>query len=113
MRPRLYTPVRYFSAFLFVATAACRDADTPAASTTADPRPALTVAADGALRDDEIDRRDTYFAFNVTTTRTMEGGGSPGEPGIASLQSEEYATDESVYLEAGFGADGALRFNVF
>jgi|GEM_PF-2244277 len=112
MRPRLYTPVRYFAALLFVAAAACRDADTPAASA-ADPRPALTAAADGALRDDEIDLRDTYFAFNVTTTRTVEGGGSSGEPGIASLESEDYTTDESVYLEAGFGADGALRFNVY
>ncbi|HEY0015114.1 MAG TPA: alpha/beta hydrolase [Longimicrobium sp.] len=105
--------IRYFAALAFVAVGGCTDADTPAVSLSADLQPALTAAPAGALRDDEIDPRDTYFAVNVTTTRTVEGDGSPDGMGTASLDSPDHATDESTYLEAGYGSDGALRFNVY
>lgn len=88
MRTSARTRSRYFSAVVFLAAVGCRDADPPT-TPAADPPPALTLAADGVLRDGGIDPRDTYFAFNVTTTRTVEGG-SAREMGIASAESEEY-----------------------
>jgi pimeloyl-ACP methyl ester carboxylesterase len=112
MRTPARTRFRYFSAVVFLALAGCRDVVPPTAPA-ADLQPALTVAVDGTLRDAAIDPRDTYFAFNVTTTRTVEGGGSSGGMRIASAESEAYETDESAYLEAGFGSDGLLRFNVY
>jgi pimeloyl-ACP methyl ester carboxylesterase len=33
--------------------------------------------------------------------------------GTASLDSDDHQTDQSAYLEAGYGSDGALRFNVY
>jgi pimeloyl-ACP methyl ester carboxylesterase len=101
--------LRLFSAVLFLVVVGCRDA-VPPTETAADPRPALTLAADGTLRDDGIDPRDTYFAFNVTTTRTTEDGDVDG---LFTATEGEYPASESAYLEAGFGTDGLLRFNVY
>lgn len=91
-----------------VTVAACSDADTPSAPQSG--KPYVTVAAEGGLRDDGIDLRDTYFAFTVSTSRTMDA--PAGAIGAASID-EGHATDESTYLEAGFGGDGALRFNIY
>ncbi|HEU4885805.1 MAG TPA: alpha/beta hydrolase [Longimicrobium sp.] len=102
---------RSFIVLAFVVLAGCRD-ESPLGSPSADPQPALALAEKGALRDDGIDTRDTYFAFNITTTRTTEGAGEP-DGIVAAAMIGEYATDESAYLEAGFGADGVLRFNVY
>src|SRR5688572_9205069 len=103
MRTSARISYRFFSALVFVAVAGCRDA-VPPTGTAADPRPALTLAADGTLRDDGIDPRDTYFAFNVTTTRTTYEGDAPD--GLFTATESEYPASESAYLEAGFGTDG-------
>jgi pimeloyl-ACP methyl ester carboxylesterase len=102
---------RCASAFGLFLASGCRDARTPTTAAP-DPQPNLTVAADGMLRDQGIDRRDTYLAFNVTTAQNVEGGSS-SEMATASIQTANYATDASTYMEAGFGNDGALRFNVY
>lgn len=99
-----------FSALGFVLLAGCRDDAGPAAPRLTDSRPALTLAEQGGLRDDGIDFRDTYFAFNVTTTRSVAEAGAGA--GMATATAE-YPTEETAYLEAGYGADGALRFNVY
>lgn len=110
MRTSARTPYRFFAAVLFLAAAGCRDA-VPPTETAADARPAVTLAADGALRDHGIDPRDTYFAFNVTTRRTAEG--DDASDGLPTAAVGEYVSEESAYLEAGYGADGVLRFNVY
>lgn len=106
------------SALALLALQGCRDIGTPVTSFSGHPQAPLAVAVEGGLRDHGIDLRDTYFAFNVRTTRTVEGGGAPAAMKTASMQmsstsAEDYETDESSYLEAGYGSDGALRFNVF
>ncbi|HYR06488.1 MAG TPA: alpha/beta hydrolase, partial [Longimicrobium sp.] len=58
-----------------------------------------------------IDPRDTYFAFDVTTTRTTQGDDTPDA--LFAATESEYTTSESAYLEAGYGTDGLLRFNVY
>jgi pimeloyl-ACP methyl ester carboxylesterase len=102
---------RSFSVFAFILLAACHDDAGPLHSRSVDPRPALALAEEGALRDDGIDPRDTYFAFNVTTARTTETAGA--SDGIAAATVGGYTTEESAYLEAGYGSDGVLRFNVY
>ena len=102
----------FLSAAAVTVAAACSDADTPSAPLSGKPQPHLATAAEGGLRDDGIDLRDTYFAFTASTTRSMEGDAPAGGVGAASI-GEGHATDESTYLEAGFGGDGALRFNVY
>jgi pimeloyl-ACP methyl ester carboxylesterase len=104
------TRLRFFPAVVFLAVAGCRDAIPPTV-TAADPRPGLTLAADGTLRDDGIDPRDTYFAFDVTTARTTQETDAPDA--LFAATESEYATSESAYLEAGYGTDGLLRFNVY
>lgn len=100
------------AALLLLFLAGCRDADTPAAPESADHRRPLAAAAAGSLRDDGIDLRDTYFAFTVTTTRSVTDDEPSGGVGIAAVD-EQHATDESAYMEAGWDADGALRFNLY
>lgn len=103
---------RSFSALTFVLLSACHDDAGPAAPRLTDPQPSLALAGHGALRDDGIDLRDTYFAVNVTTTRTVEGDAASNDLPAIAVESE-YAANESAYLEAGYGADGVLRFNVY
>lgn len=103
--------LRSIALLVLAASAGCSDAESPASPLSGRLHPSLTVAAEGGLRDEDIDLGDTYFAFTVTTTRTVEDRSSGGV-GIASID-EYHPTDESTYLEAGYGDDGALRFNVY
>lgn len=100
MTSRSHAPRRGLApVLLLLAAIACGDAETPA--TPGDAR-ATIAARPGALRNPDIDRTDTYFAFYLTTTE---------ESGGMSVQSE--ASSETRYYETGFEPDGDLLLDVY
>jgi pimeloyl-ACP methyl ester carboxylesterase len=105
----------FLTALALLGAAGCRDGETPTGTHTdaPDAQPVLAVAADNTLRDRGINRGDTYFAFEVTTTETVEGGAATSKMGRTSLADGPYSPMESAYIETGYGSDGQLRFNLY
>lgn len=98
---------RSFSALTFVLLSACHDDAGPAAPRLTDPQPSLALAGHGALRDDGIDLRDTYFAVNVTTTRTVEGDAASNDLPAIAVESEYAArTARAASWPAGWASGG-------
>jgi pimeloyl-ACP methyl ester carboxylesterase len=100
------------SALTLLAAAGCHDGQMPTGmdADAPDAQPALTAAADNTLRDRGINPSDTYFALELTTTRTVEGGAAASR---GTLADGSYSPMESVYIETGYGSDGQLRFNLY
>jgi pimeloyl-ACP methyl ester carboxylesterase len=97
---------RRISPLLLLASIGCNDAVTPAAPAMATAGSALP-APQGALRDTEIDRTDTHFAYYVTSSESA--GGEP----LGSMSLAQDPAYETRYYETGYEADGDLRFNVY
>src|SRR5829696_5113725 len=104
MNSRIHAhPGRIALTLLLLAANGCNDAGTPATPATLDPNATL-AARPGELRDAEIDRTDTYFAFHLTTTESVDDGG-------VSIQS--VASEETRYYETGYEPDGDLLLDVY
>lgn len=67
------------------------------------------LAAQGPLRDIEIDRTDTHFGVSAVTTTERHDGDAL----LASVDPQVSVANDEVYLEGGFGADGRVRFTVY
>jgi pimeloyl-ACP methyl ester carboxylesterase len=91
--------------------AACSDVQRSAIPTAPTDSSSFVVGASG-LRDDQIDSRDTYFAYYVTTTRV-----STEEPTGVALFEEGAPSYEapwqSYYSESGYDGSGQFRFSIW